>query len=305
MLRKKIFGKDFHKQTMQDKVFDVVNYSGLLLLLFLVIYPLYFIIIASFSSPDAVSGGEVLWRPIGFSLEGYKRIFEYKDIWLGYKNSIIYTVVGTLVNLLFTIPAAFAISRKELVGRKIIMALFTFTMFFGGGLIPTYLLIDSLGINNTMWALILPGAVSVYNLIVSKAFFNQSIPEEIFEAATVDGCSYFKYFMSIALPLSKPIIAVMILINAVGHWNSYFGALIYLTDRDKYPLQVILREILIQQQVVANGGIVDPEAVERQRQLSELIKYGVIIVSTLPVLILYPFIQKYFVQGMMIGSVKG
>lgn len=301
----KIFGIGFKKQAKQDKIFDIINYLVLFFILLIVLYPLYFIIIASFSSPDAVSRGDVWLYPIGFSLEGYEQIFKYKDIWMGYKNSIIYTVLGTSINILILMPAAFAISRKELVGRGVVMGLFTFTMFFGGGLIPTYLLIESLNMYNTVWALVLPGAVGVYNLIVVRAFFSQTIPEELFEAASIDGCSYFRYFRSVVLPVAKPVIAVMVLIHAVGHWNSYFNALIYLSDREKYPLQVILREILIQQQSVSSGGIIDPAAVERQRQLAELIKYGVIIVSTLPVLIMYPFLQKYFVQGMMIGSVKG
>lgn len=301
----KIFGIGFKKQAKQDKIFDIINYLVLFFILLIVLYPLYFIIIASFSSPDAVSRGDVWLYPIGFSLEGYEQIFKYKDIWMGYKNSIIYTVLGTSINILILMPAAFAISRKELVGRGLVMGLFTFTMFFGGGLIPTYLLIESLNMYNTVWALVLPGAVGVYNLIVVRAFFSQTIPEELFEAASIDGCSYFRYFRSVVLPVAKPVIAVMVLIHAVGHWNSYFNALIYLSDREKYPLQVILREILIQQQSVSSGGIIDPAAVERQRQLAELIKYGVIIVSTLPVLIMYPFLQKYFVQGMMIGSVKG
>lgn len=301
-----IFGRGFKKQGTQDKVFDIINYILLFIVMLIVIYPLYFIVIASFSSPTEVASGNVLLTPKGFNLKGYKAIFEYKDIWVGYKNSIIYTVLGTLFSLISTIPAAFAFSRKELVGSKFLMLLFTFTMFFGGGLIPSFLLIQSLGIYDTMWALILPGAVGVYNLIVARTFFNQSIPEELYEAAVVDGADYFKYFFKIILPIAKPIIAVMLLIYAVGQWNSYFSALIYIADRDKFPLQVILREILIQQQSVTGGSTgVNVEAMEIQRQLSEMIKYGVIVVSSLPILCVYPFVQKHFVKGMMIGSVKG
>lgn len=301
----KIFGEGFRKQTKSDKVFDILNYIGLMIILLIVLYPLYFIVIASFSSPDAVARGEVWFVPIGFNIEGYKKIFEYKDIWLGYGNSIVYTVVGTTINLLFTIPAAFAFSRRELVGRNIMMGLFTFTMFFGGGLVPTYLLMKSLHLTNTMWALVLPGSVGVYNLVVARSFFDQNIPEELYEASKVDGCGYFQYFFKVVLPISKPIIAVMFLIYAIGHWNSYFSALIYLTDRNKYPLQVILREVLVQQQSMVGGSSTNMEAVEAQRQLSEMIKYGVIIVSSLPVLCVYPFVQKHFVKGMLIGSVKG
>ncbi|MEG0580012.1 MAG: carbohydrate ABC transporter permease, partial [Niameybacter sp.] len=296
----KIFGEGFKKQTKSDKVFDVINYIGLALILLLVLYPLYFIVIASFSSPDAVARGEVWLAPVDFSVEGYQRIFEYKEIWTGYYNSLKYTIVGTGINLLLTIPAAFALSRKELAGKNFVMGLFTFTMFFGGGLVPTYLLVNNLNMTNTIWALVLPGAVSVYNLIVARSFFSQSIPEELYEASVVDGCTYAKYFFQIVLPVSKPIIAVMFLIYAVGHWNSYFSALIYLTDRNLYPLQVILREVLIQQQAVVGGSMASAEAVEAQRKLSEMIKYGVIIVSSLPVLCIYPFVQKYFVKGIMV-----
>lgn len=300
----KIFGKEFARQGRSNKIFDVVNHLILFFLMMIVLYPLYFIVIASFSAPDAVSRGEVLLLPKGFNIKGYQQIFKYKDIWTGYGNSILYTVVGTTVNIIATIPAAFAFARKELVGKKLLMLLFAFTMFFGGGLIPTYLLIQNLHIDNTMWALVLPGAVGVYNLIVARTFFEQSIPEELYEASVMDGSDHFKYFFHVVLPISKPILAVMILIYAVGHWNAYFNALIYLVDRNKFPLQVILREILIQQQTVT-GGASNMQAMELQRQLAEMIKYGVIVVSSLPVLCLYPFIQKHFVKGMMIGAVKG
>lgn len=300
----KLFGKEFARQGRSNKIFDIVNHIILFLLMLIVLYPLYFIVIASFSAPDAVSRGEVLLLPKGINIDGYKQIFKYKDIWTGYANSILYTVAGTAVNLIATIPAAFALSRKELVGKRLLMLLFAFTMFFGGGLIPTYLLIQSLHMDNTMWALVLPGAVGVYNLIVARTFFEQSIPEELYEASVMDGSDHFKYFFYIVLPISKPILAVMTLIYAVGHWNAYFNALIYLVDRSKFPLQVILREILIYQQS-ATGGTSSMAAMEQQRQLAELIKYGVIVVSSLPVLCLYPFIQKHFVKGMMIGAVKG
>ncbi|MEN8077600.1 carbohydrate ABC transporter permease [Clostridioides difficile] len=302
-MKLKLFSKEFSKQSKADKAFDIINYAGLVLILLLVIYPLYFIVIASISDPSAVARGEVWLIPKGFNLDGYQAIFKNKDIWSGYGNSLKYTIIGTAVNIALTIPAAFALSRNELRGRKVIMALITFTMFFGGGLIPTYLLVDKLGINNTMWALILPGAVSVFNLIVSRTFFVQSIPEELFEASKVDGCSYFGYFFRIVLPLAKPIIAVMVLMYAVGHWNSYFNALIYIRERALYPLQVILRELLIQQE--AAGMAQDAMALAEQQKLADMLKYGVIIVSSLPVLCIYPFVQKHFVQGMMIGSVKG
>ena len=300
-----LFGKDFARQSKPDKIFDVVNYIFLAAILLIVLYPLWFIVIASFSSPNEVAAGNVLFLPKGFNIDGYKEIFNFKKIWIGYKNAILYTVVGTAINLICTIPAAFAFSRRELVGSKFIMGLFTFTMFFGGGLMPTYLLIQNLNMYDTMWALVLPGAVSVYNLIVARTFFDQNIPNELWEAANVDGCDLFKYFFQVVLPISKPIIAVMLLVYAVGHWNSYFSALIYIADGNKQPLQVVLREILIQQQNISNLSATSMEVLEKQRQIAEMIKYGVIIVSSLPVLILYPFVQKYFVKGLMIGAVKG
>ena len=302
----RLVSKEFKKQSKSDKAFDIINHIFLILILIVVLYPLWFIVIASFSSPNEVAAGNVLFWPKGFNVKGYAEIFKYEKIWIGYKNSIIYTFVGTAINLIATIPAAFAFSRKkDLVGSTFLMLLFSLTMFFGGGLVPTYLLIQNLGLYDTMWALVLPGAVSVYNLIVARTFFDQSIPYELWEAATVDGCDYAKYFFRIVIPISKPIIAVMLLIYAVGHWNSYFNALIYIIDSAKQPLQVILREVLIQSQNVTNMTSTSMDTLEAQRQLSEMIKYGVIIVSSLPVLVMYPFVQKHFVKGMMIGAVKG
>jgi len=277
----------------------------MVLILLIVLYPLYFVVIASFSSPNEVAAGNVILWVKGFNTKGYAEIFKFTKIWSGYFNSIIYMFVGTAINLIATIPAAFAFSRREMVGSKFLLFLFTFTMFFGGGLIPTYLLIQSLHLYNSIWALTLPGAVSVYNLIVARTFFELNIPNELYEASTVDGCDYFRYFFKVVLPISKPVIAVMLLIYAVGHWNSYFSALIYIRDNWKMPLQVVLREILIQSTSVTNLSSASMERLEDQRQLAELIKYGVIIVSSLPVLIMYPFVQKHFIKGMMLGAVKG
>ena len=300
-----IFGKAFARQGHSDKIFDIINYTFMILILLIVLYPLYFVVIASFSSPNEVAAGKVMLWIKGFNIKGDAEIFKFSKIWTGYLNSIIYMVVGTSINLIATIPAAFAFSRREMVGSKFMLFLFTFTMFFGGGLIPSYLLIQSLHLYNTMWALTLPGAVSVYNLIVAMTFFELNIPNELYEASTVDGCDYFKYFFKVVLPISKPVIAVMLLIYAVGHWNSYFSALIYIKDNWKMPLQVVLREILIQSTSVTNLSSASMDRLEDQRQLAELIKYGVIIVSSLPVLIMYPFVQKHFIKGMMLGAVKG
>lgn len=302
---KYLFGREFARQTSVDKLFDIINYTCLALLLGIVLYPLYFIVIASFSDPNEVAAGNISFYIRGFNIKGYREIFKFSKIWTGYANSILYMCVGTFVNLAATIPAAFAFSRKELVGSKFLMLLFTFTMFFGGGLIPSFLLIQSLGMYNTIWALVLPGAVSVYNLIVARTFFQVSIPNELYEAAIVEGSDYFTYFFKIVLPISKPIIAVMLLIHAVGHWNAYFNALVYISDNAKMPLQVVLREVLIQSRNISTLSSMNMARVEEQRQLAEMIKYGVIIVSSLPVLIMYPFVQKHFIKGMLIGAVKG
>lgn len=296
--------KKVTRRSKEDKVFDIINVFLVAIMLILVIYPLYFIVIASFSDPNMIYEGKVWFIPKELTLEGYERIFRDSKIWLGYKNSILYTVVGTAVNVSFTLMAAYALSRKDLYGRNVIMFLFLMTMFFSGGLIPTYLVVKNLGLLNTMWALILPKAVAVWNVIVAKTFFESSIPSELLESARIDGCSDAKFFWKIVLPLSKPIVAVMVLFYAVGHWNSYFDALIYLNNENLYPLQLILRNILIQNQA-STMMISDLDSLAAKQRVSELIKYGVIIVASIPLLIVYPFVQKYFVKGVMIGGIKG
>lgn len=228
---------------------------------------------------------------------------EDKSLWIGYKNTIIYAIVGTFINVALTVSAAYSISKDDLPGKKIITYGIIFTMYFGGGLIPTYILVKNLGLQNTMWALILPGAVSAYNLIIARTFMKNNEIQELVDAAFIDGCSYIKIFFLIILPLSKALMAVLILYYGVGHWNSYFSALIYLRDEAKYPLQLILRRILIASEALSHSTVYDSTADEKQR-IVELVKYGAIIVSSIPVLIAYPFVQKYFVQGVMIGSVK-
>ena len=286
-----------------DRIFDILNYVFLPLCLLIVAYPLYFIVIASVSDPTAVYAGKVILWPARFTLEGYQRILDYESFFTGYRNTVIYTVVGTAVNVLITIPGAYALSRKDLVGRNIFMMGVTFTMIFSGGLIPTYLLVISLNLYNTMWALILPVAVSAWNLIVARTFFQQTIPDELLEAATLDGAGNTQFFLRVVLPLSKSIIAVMVLFYAVNHWNSYFNALIYLKSAEKYPLQLVLRNILFENSL---GDMVeDASTLALQQRLGDLIKYGIIIASSLPLLILYPFLQRFFIQGVMIGAVKG
>jgi putative aldouronate transport system permease protein len=297
------------KESRSDKLFLWCNYIYLTIALVIVLYPLLYIISASISDPKFVSSGEMWLLPKGITFEGYARVFENTNIWIGYKNTIIYTVVGTLVNLMVTLPAAYALSRSDFVGRGFFMAMFMVTMFFSGGLVPSYLLVKDLGMVNSIWALILPGAASIWNIIVCRTFFQSTIPKELQEAAHIDGCTNTRLFIRIVLPLSMPIIAVMALFYGVGHWNSYFSAMIYLNDSSKYPLQLFLRQILVLQEMAAQGGgAIDTSsatAMNSKAEIAALVKYAVIIVSTLPIIAIYPFLQRYFVQGVMIGSVKG
>ncbi|ACX66960.1 MULTISPECIES: carbohydrate ABC transporter permease [Bacillales] len=287
-----------------DRIFNVINYAILILVTVIVMYPLLFVLSASFSDPQAVLRGEMLLWPKGVNLNSYAKIFQNQDIISGFTNTLVYTSLGTLINLTMTILAAYPLSRKDFVGRNAIMALLVFTMFFSGGLIPTYLLIKNLGMLNTLWVMIIPNAVSIWNIIIMRTFFQQSIPGELQEAATIDGCSNIKILTRIILPLSMPIIAVTILFYAVGHWNAFFNALLYLSDKDKFPLQLILREILIQGQTNDMVKMSTESAIKQQREV-EGIKYAVLVVANIPVLALYPFLQRYFVKGVMIGAIKG
>lgn len=287
-----------------DRIFNVINHFLLIIITLIVIYPLVFVLSASFSDPQAVLRGEMFLWPKGINFHSYEKIFQNKDILRGYTNTLIYTSVGTLINLVMTILAAYPLSRKDFIGRNAIMALFVFTMFFSGGLIPTYMLIKNLGMLNTFWVMIIPNAVSIWNIIIMRTFFQQSIPNELHEAATIDGCSNIQTLTRIILPLSMPIIAVTILFYAVGHWNAFFNAMLYLSDKDKFPLQLILREILIQGQTNDMVKMSTESAIKQQREV-EGIKYAVLVVANIPVLLLYPFLQRYFVKGVMIGAIKG
>ena len=297
------------KDTRADKIFLVFVYFFLAIALLIVLYPLIYIVSASISNPHLDNSGEMWLLPKGVTFEGYRTLLGNSSIWRGYLNTIYYTVLGTSINLLVTLPCAYALSRDDFYGRRAFTNFMLVTMFLSGGLIPSYLLIRSLGMLNTVWALVIPGAVSVYNVVVTRTFFQTTIPREMEEAAIVDGCSDFRLFMQIVLPLSTPIIAVMALFYGVGHWNSFFSALIYLSDKSMYPLQMILREILILQDMSSNtvSNVTSEMAsmLYSKQQLAEVIKYGVMIVSSLPVIIVYPFLQKYFVKGMMVGSIKG
>lgn len=293
------------KRITQDKFVYFINYILLTLLLIVVLYPIIYIISCSFSDGNSLMTGKVKLFPVGFTLDSYKAVFKYKAIWSGFKNSFVYTVCGTLISIILTLFAAYPLSRDDFRGRKIFTGLFLFTMMFSGGLIPSYLLIKNLKMIDTMWAIILPGAVSAYNVIVARTFFNQSIPKELLEASQMDGCSDFKFFSMIVIPLSKPIIAVLCLWVTVSIWNSYFNPMIYINSVDKYPLQLVLRKILLMSKVDLTSANVDPIMVAKNQYLSEMLKYGTIIISSLPLMIVYPFVQKHFVKGVMIGSVKG
>lgn len=288
----------------QDRVF-YLNMNIIVSILFLIVlYPLIYIVSSSFSSASAVSAGKVFLWPVDFSLAGYAAVFKSKDIWTGFINSGTYVVVGTTINVIVTLFAAYPLSRKTLPCRNLIMFIFTFTMFFSGGMIPSYILVRDIGIMNTMWAMVIPGALSVYNMIIVKTFLQSSIPHELLEASKIDGCSDIRYFGAMILPLSKPVIAVIALFYAVGHWNAYFNAFLYLNDDSLFPLQIFLREILIIN-TIDPAMLVDEEIIAAKQGLADLMKYSLIVVATVPMLILYPFIQKYFVKGVMIGSIKG
>lgn len=277
------------------------------LILFVTLYPIYFVVIASVSDPTAVATGKVWLLPQGLSWFGYEQILADARIWTGYRNTLIYTVVGTAVNLLVTLPAAYALSRREFAPRKVLMFFFAFTMFFNGGLIPLYLLLRDLSLLDNWLVFILPSAVNVYNLIIARAFFENSLPEELYEAATLDGSSYFQFFLKMALPLSMAIISVIGLYYLVQHWNDFFTGLVFVRDYDKQPLQIVLRDILISNQAFSGGagGSGGSGGGSYAQQYADQIKYGVIVVSTLPIIVLYPFMQRYFEKGVMIGSVKG
>ena len=284
--------------------FYLMNNIILLFALIAVAYPIIYVFSASFSSPAAVMAGRVMLWPVEPSIEGYKAVFKESRILTGYANTVFYTVAGTLVNLFLTVICAYPLSRKDFYGRGVFMFMITFTMIFSGGMLPTYLVVKEMGLINTRWALILPGAIGVFNVIVTRTFYQSNISDDLLEAAVLDGCDNFRFLWQIVIPLSKAITAVMILYYAVGHWNQYFSAFIYLNERSLYPLQIFLREILIMNQVSADLTY-DPTLMAAKQGLSDLLKFSLIIVSSLPIWCVYPFVQKHFVKGVMIGSVKG
>lgn len=294
------------KRSRADTLFVAVNFVILALVAIVVAYPIIYVLSASFSDPIAITEGRVFLLPVGVTLENYKLVFGYGQLWRGYLNSIFYTVAGTALNLILTMLMAFSLSEKNLPLKKLFMGLMTFTMLFSGGLIPSYLLMKNLGLIDTVWVLIIPGGVAVYNVIVSRTFMESNVPQELREATQIDGCSDFRMFVSIALPLSGAIIAVMALFYGTAHWGEYFKAMIYLRTSRLLPLQVVLRNILLLNS--ADAELIDsydPEIAARMEALKNSLKYSIIVLATLPMLAMYPFVQKYFVKGVMIGSIKG
>ena len=291
------------KLSREDRIFETLLMFFSIVLLFIVLYPIYFILVASISDPSAVANGQTLLLPKGVTLDGYKEVFKNSDIWIGYRNTIIYTVTGTLIALVVNIPSGYVLSRDDLVGRPFITWFYMLTMFIGGGLIPTFLTVQELGLYDNPLVMVLPFSVSVYNIIVARSFFKSSLPADLWESARLDGCGNIMFFVRIAIPLSKAIIAVIGLWTAVGLWNSYFNALIYLKNSDYYPLHLILRNILIVSSSSASMGT--GEAAQIALRNANLMKYAVIVISSAPIMCLYPPLQKYFNQGVMVGSVKG
>ena len=291
------------QRTRGDKIFNFFLYLVTGILTLIALYPMYFIIIASFSSPAAVANGNVVLFPVNPTFSGYAKLMGYTSIWIGYRNTIAYTILGTLVILAVNLPAAYALSRKDLVGRRLINLIFIIPMFFSGGLIPTYMIVKDFGLVDNFWVMIIPFSVITYYVIVARTFFSNPLPDGIWEAAQIDGCGNLRFFFTMALPLSKAVISVIALWTAVGQWNSYFNALIYIRDENLYPLQLIMRNILITNQNFAALGTGEAAMIAMRR--ANLVRYAMIIVATVPIMCVYPFIQKYFDQGVMIGAVKG
>ncbi len=296
------------KRTRGDVIYDTVIFIILTFIFFIVAYPLYFVIISSISDPIEVSAGKVVLTPVGFTWDGYTEVFKTKTVMRGFRNSLIITGMGTFINLLVTIPTSYALSRPDFSLKRPITLFYILTMFVGGGMMPTYVIVRDTGLLDTWWALILPGCLGVYNMIVARTFFKTNIPLELMEAAKLDGCGNTKFFIYIVLPLSGAITAILCLYYGVGHWNSYFSALIYIQKRELWPLQMELRNILVLNSNVQTKALMtEEELLEKKRleALKEMMKYSLIIISSIPVLIIYPFVQKHFVKGVMIGSVKG
>ncbi len=295
------------KKIDSDVLFRFFNTFFATMILIMVFYPLYYIFIMSFSSATAIISNQVFLWPVDFTLDGYDAILEYKLLLSSFGNTCFYTVCGTCLNVFMTVIAAYPLSRSDLYGRNFITMYFAFTMWFGGGLIPTYIMYRNLGLVDNRLVMILPGALSIWNMVITRTYFQKSIPHELLESARLDGCSDYGYLLKIVIPLSKPILAVITLYYAIGHWNSFFNAMIYINTPSKYPLQLVLRDVLITGTSVLNtsGGNLSAEEIQARENLAQMLKYSVIVVGSAPMLILYPFIQKYFVKGIMVGALKG
>ena len=290
---------------MADPLFGVVTYGLIAVAIVLIVYPLYFIVIASISDPNLVQQGKVVLFPRGVTFDGYATIFGTSTIVRGFANSVLYTVVGTTLSVTMIMTGAYALSRKDMPGRNLFMILFVITMFFDGGMIARYLVVKELGMLNSMWAVVLPGAVGVWNLIIARTFLEQNLSSELREAAQLDGASDFRFFFGIAIPLSKPLIVLMVMIHLVANWNAFFDAMIYLNDESKYPLQLILRNVLIQSQASASGmDMASMDSTAAAQKMGELLKYSMIVVSTIPLLIAFPFLQRHFIKGATLGALK-
>lgn len=294
------------KRLNSDSVFDVVNLLIMLVLLVIFVWPLWFVVIASISDPGEVWQGHVVLFPRGITLDAYEEVIQYKTIWTGYRNTLLYTLLGTGINMVLTVCGAYPLSRKDFPPRKILIFILMVTMYFSGGLIPTYLVVNRLNLIDTVWAMVIPNAISVFNIIITRTYFMNSIPDELREAAQLDGAGNMQYLFRVVLPLSKPILAVIGLFYAVGHWNDFYSALIYINSQQLLPLQSVLRKLLLTTQMTLQiSSSMSPDEIMRKTQLAQTLKYSSIIVSTVPVLCLYPLVQKHFVKGIMIGSVKG
>ncbi len=302
--------KPLRQMSMSNRMFYIFNSIFWIIVMILILYPLYLVIIASVSDPDAIVAGKVIWHPVDFSLIGYQAVLKYGELWTSYANSIFYTFTSVIISILATLGAAYALSRPRFFGKSVINMFFVFTMFFNGGLIPTFLVMRDLGLYNTRWVMILMGAVNVWNLMVARTYIQTNVPEELYEAAMLDGATHFQYFFRVVLPLSKTILAVLAVYYGVAKWNDYFTGLVYIRDRNLLPLQTILREILATLQVDKSGdymmSMADSAAtLQEATRIANVSKYCIIVVSTGPVVILYAFMQKYFEKGVMIGSLKG
>ncbi|MCL2058411.1 MAG: carbohydrate ABC transporter permease [Oscillospiraceae bacterium] len=296
-------GKKSIRVRAGDRVFDIVNGVIMLMVTLAIVYPLYFILISSMSDPMAVQTGQTMFMPKGINFAGYRAVFEDRRIWISYRNTIFYTVTGVVINLAVTLTCAYALTRKSTPGRNIFVFLIVLTMLFDGGMIPRYLIVRGLGLYNTIWAMLLPRAASVFCILIARTFIQETIPEELYECAQSEGCSFARYFFLVVIPLSPALISILILNYGTGHWNSFFDAVLYLVNNELYPLQLVLRDILISSQ--GNINAENPEILQELIARSETVKYTIIIFASLPVLVVYPFLQKYFIRGVMIGAIKG